>query len=462
MQLLSRSFLLLFLPAALLIYWKILKNQRSRLVFLFLLSLSFYALAGLQFIPLLLALSLLTYWLAKKEQTTLGILLNLAALILFKYWDFGADKINTLSNILDLPILLPLFSLALPLGLSYYVFKHIGYLLDVSKQRYPASDHLLTFLTYSAFFPQITAGPISNFNDTGDQLRSLPKKLASQQSYHALLYLTFGITKKLLIADPLNQFIQQSFYIPGDPHSGFLTAWIFIILTGIHLYFDFSGYTDLVLGIGHLFGITLPENFNSPFLVKSPSDFWERWHISLSLWFRFYVYFPLSRTLLRRFGGKHPHAVQNTANIITMALVGFWHGAGWGFLLWGIYNGLLINIFASLTRKKYRWLNSSLTKMAVMVAISAGMIFFMTTGISNISLALKDMFGVNGLGVLPALTPEITFTLPLALLIIFSGGSDARSFKNRYSPRFAAALGILFAIVILLTGEPSDFTYAQF
>lgn len=462
MHLLSRTFLLLFLPIALLIYWKVLKSQKARLAFLFILSLSFYALAGLQFIPLLLGLSLLTFWLAKKDQTTLGIFLNLTALILFKYWDFGAGKINTLVNILDLPVLLPLFRLALPLGLSYYVFKHIGYLLDVRKKTYAASDHLLSFLTFSTFFPQITAGPISSYNDTGAQLRSLPEKFSPQLSYHALLYLTYGIAKKLLIAESLNQFIQQGIYTPGDPQSGFIAAWAFVLLSGLQLYFDFSGYTDLALGVGHLFGVTLPENFNSPYLATSPFDFWERWHITLSYWFRLYVFFPLSRILIQRLGNKHILIAQSTANIITMALVGFWHGASWGFLLWGIYHGILLSIFAALSRKKYAWLNSPLSQAVSLIAIFGGLFFIFTTGLANVSLTIIDLLGFNGLGMLPALTSKITITLPLALIITFSGNAEAQRYKNRYSPRLATALGIILALLILLTGEPSDFTYAQF
>ena len=291
-MLISILFLLVILPTSLLLYWFVFRTPNLRLWFLCVLSFAFYAVGDPKFLPLLIGLSLATYWLAQKGRPGIGIFLNLLALALFKVAGFGVRSsllpgLNTdtaLGNIL---------AGALPLGISFYVFKHLGYLLDVRAKRYPATSDLLGFVTFSAFFPQITSGPISSFNDTGRQLRNLSGRLSSEQVYSGLLSISMGLAKKLLIADVLARSLNSSLYASPMPGYGWMWAWLSLSIYAMQIYFDFSGYTDLVLGIGVLFGVTLPANFNNPYLATSPNEFWQRWHISLSGWFRLYLFFPI-------------------------------------------------------------------------------------------------------------------------------------------------------------------------
>ena len=196
MQFLSLSFLILFLPLALLLYWKLIKSQRYRVWFLLAASLLFYSMGGIGFLPLLIGLSLTTYWLAQKNKSGWGIGLNLFALGVFKYLGFGTEQLQGLLDSLDLSFALPVLRLALPLGLSYYVFKHIGYLIDVQKGRSEPTNDILIFMTYSTFFPQISAGPISSFQDTGKQLSDLPTSFSSEMGYQGILHIMVGWQKR--------------------------------------------------------------------------------------------------------------------------------------------------------------------------------------------------------------------------------------------------------------------------
>src|SRR5258708_20454826 len=279
MSIASKPFFLLFLPISFGIYWFVLKTGSHKLWFLLAISYLFYALVDIWFLPLLLGLSLLTFWLALRKRFILGIILNLLMLAIFKYGGFGTANASILIQLLQMPFLLPLFKFSLTLGISFYVFKHVGYLLDVRQNRYSATQDFLAFATFSAFFPQIGAGPISGFRDTGSQLRALPASLTPAQLYDGLLYITIGLSKKILIADTLNAALQSQLF-PLPQHTGMVWTWYSVIIFAMQLYFDFSGYTDIALGISALFGIRLPENFNSHYLPTIPVNFWLHCHMS--------------------------------------------------------------------------------------------------------------------------------------------------------------------------------------
>jgi alginate O-acetyltransferase complex protein AlgI len=211
---------------------------------------------------------------------------------------------------------------ALPLGISFYVFKHIGYLLDVRQNSYPASDDLLSFVTFAAFFPQITAGPLSGYQETATQFRTLPGTLSTDRFYSGVVYICVGLFKKLLIADPLAVVLKTALFSQPANGTGVLWAWFTILAYALQLYFDFTSYTDIALGIGIWFGVSLPPNFSDPYLATNPRQFWQRWHMSLSNWFRLYFFSPVSRWLLKRWGSGHSERAQYSANILTMTLIG--------------------------------------------------------------------------------------------------------------------------------------------
>jgi alginate O-acetyltransferase complex protein AlgI len=467
MQITSHAFLLVFLPLVLLGYLKFVKRPRARLLFLLVVSYVFYALAGWKFIFVLFGLSLATYVLALRRWYGAGLALNLIALVLFKYWNFGVENFIGLLRLVSLELGAPLVQLALPLGISFFVFKHIGYLLDVRSGIYEAATDFWLFATFSAYFPQISAGPISSYRDTGAQLAALPKDFSDARAYTALVYISMGLAKKVLIADQLVLFVGPQLQ-DVQTVAGLLPAWHLVIAYTMRLYFDFSGYTDMALGISALFGVALPANFNNPFLARDIGEFWERWHMSLSGWFRQYLYFPLSRWLLMKWGLPAAPSAQFVANIATMTLIGLWHGAGWGFVLWGLYNGILLNLNAWLKRRR-RSLPPVAGWFLLMVAILFGMALFLSPDLSSAVHLLSQMSGLGGLqsgaaGQLLAQDPS-TPVLFAAILLALSGFAEAAAVlhnADRHRVIHAILFGLLAALSLLLLQPNIEFVYAQF
>ncbi len=464
MSLASRSFFLAFLPITFLLYWQVFRRPRQKLWFLCVISYLFYALGSWMFAPLLFGLSLLTFWLARRKRTLPGVAVNLLALFVFKYWDFGAQNINHFASVLGAAPIIPLLQLALPLGISFYIFKHVGYLLDVRQGLYPPTGDFLLFTTFSAFFAQIEAGPISSFQDTGEQLRALPSTLSREAAYQGFVHMSLGCAKKMLIADALNGILQNTLFAQGAPQIGLLSSWFLVIVYALQIYFDFSAYTDIALGVGYVFGITLPPNFNNPYFARNPSDFWQRWHISLSLWFRIYVFSPLSRSLLRR--TRRSEFSQFIANMVTMLLVGLWHGSQWGFVLWGGYHGLLLNIYAGAKRRRLGLNVPLLGHLVMIIAILIGWVFFLSPSLSFATALFAGMAGLHGIGSLnDVLIAFGTYNLMislLALLITVSGITEAANLPQIRHPAILFIFGILMGLCLLSSGTLAPFIYAQF
>jgi len=465
MTLASQAFLLLFLPLGLLIYRAALRKPRQKLWFLLLASLAFYALAGWQFLPLLLGLSFFTFWLARKKRLAWGIALNLLALGVFKYWDFGAANLNALATALHLPALVPLLGLALPLGISFYVFKHIGYLVETRNGRTPATGDFLAFAAYSAFFPQVGAGPISDFRQTASQFDALPSKLDPVRLRDGLLRLSIGLVKKVLVADTLAAAFGTA---SAGTVSGLLPAWTLVVAYAVQLYFDFSGYTDMALGVACLFGVDLPPNFDNPYRAVHIGQFWERWHISLSTWFRYYLFSPLSRTLLRRLGSRRKDSAQALATLATMTLVGLWHGAAWTFVLWGLYHGLLLTINTWLQRRGADRLPPWLQRLGLVVSVLAGWALFLSPDASALANLLGQMAGLGGLGAaaLPdLLRSPVLPALLVGIAVAFSGVAEGADLLRLPAGRrnwVAFAWGLLAALSLLWMGASANFLYMQF
>jgi alginate O-acetyltransferase complex protein AlgI len=465
MTITSYNFWLLFLPILLLIYWLVFRKPRQKLWFLCIASYLFYALADIRFLPILLILSLLTFWIGRwGKYYWIGIVLNLGALLVYKYWDFGIQNIYNLLAALGGPIPLPVLRLALPLGISFYVFKHIGYLVDMRQKLYPPASDFLVFTTFSAFFPQISAGPISSFQQTGEQLASLPTRLSTDFAYQGVLHISIGLAKKLLIADVLSSALQTQLFT-ANANSGMLWGWLSVVIFAIQLYFDFSGYTDIVLGVGYLLGVTLPPNFNNPYLAKNPRDFWQRWHISLSNWFRFYLFTPLSRGLLRRWGLARSRPAQYTANLVTMGLVGFWHGANWGYLLWGLYHGMLLNVTAAGQRARFS-LPALVSRALFLLALLIGWALFLSPDFAFAQNLLGNMAGLHGIGdpqlLLESYPPYILAILLLALSITLSGMAEAASLPPIKNPVYLFCFGVVLVLCLLRIDQAREFLYAQF
>lgn len=468
MQILSTVFLFLLIPISLVVYWIVLRQNRGKLWFLLLFSYLFYFLADSRYILLLFGLSLLNYLVAGRRIYWLGIVINLMALFAFKVWGTSFGPLMTILKLLNIGYDASALELAIPLGLSYYVFKYISYLVDVNKKRYPACQNWVVFFVYGAFFAEISAGPISTFDKISQQLASLPKRLSSEHALNGLLHLSMGIGKKVLLVKSLSVILTINIYKVSGPRSGVLNIWLLTLLQGLYLYLDFSSYSDIALGFGYLFGLRLPANFNSPYLSKNPSQFWQRWHITLSTWFRVYVFSPLSRWLLSRFGSNWRFASQVIANLFTMTLVGLWHGIHIGFVLWGFYHGVLLSLHAWSVQKRFRWVDSWVDQAATLVAVFVGWLLFFATSPSNIFYKLLSLIGLSGLGtitpVLVKIPQNLYIPLLIALPVAFSRYTEASSLVQNpsKSKKLVALAGIVLALSLLLMGEPGDFTYVQF
>ena len=333
----SVQFLFIFLPLSLAVYWLLPKPLRNGALGAF--SLLFFAWAGLKGAVVLLALAALT-WLGgllleklprKKPLLVLLITVHLAVLALFKYAGFAARSVNAL-----VPDLLPVFAPALPLGISFYIFTAIGYLADVANGKVQAARSPFRFFVFLAFFGHGPSGPIVRYDQ---QLPYLDAKAAERQvSLDRFCYgikrLVLGLAKKALIADQLALIYARVTSVPAAtlPAPALVLGYLAYMM---QLYFDFSGYSDMAIGIGSFFGLELPENFDYPYLARSIGEYWRRWHISLSGWFRDYVYIPL--------GGSRCSLAKNCRNlVIVFLLTGLWHGAAWQYVAFGLLHGVLL------------------------------------------------------------------------------------------------------------------------
>lgn len=464
MRIASQEFLLFFLPVTVGAFYLLCNTQQKKRYCLLFASLVFYGLVNLDYIPLIFLLSFITFWTARKNQAVFGILLNLSALLVFKYWNFFAENLNLAVQAVNSSTTLPITEWLLPLGISYFTFKHIGYLLDVKNSLYPPTENFLTFLSFTTYFPQISAGPISSFKDTGAQLAApVPDR---SQFLTGLLYISVGLTKKIFISDALGVFLNSPFNAV-DGFSGMAGGWLIVLVFSLQLYFDFSAYTDLAIGVSLLFGIRLPENFNNPYLAANPVEFWQRWHMSLSRWFQVYLFNPISRFLLKKLGSEKRSLAQYTANLLTMTLVGFWHGAAWNFVLWGFYHGVLLNI--SYWRKNFKNLEKSLIYRGLfLLSLMFGWAFFMAPDSRYLLYMLKQLLYFNGFGIRSTLSKLDNFTfLPAllgALLLIIIGRVEAKNLvpSSRRSFAYTLIWGIFAALSVILLQGNREFLYVQF
>ena len=257
-----------------------------------------------------------------------SVVLNLSLLAFFKYYDFFALNI---SSLLGYELLKPL-GLSLPIGISFYTFQTMSYTIDIYRKQAKAQKSMVAFGTYVTLFPQLIAGPIVRYNDVDDQLVSRTHSV-DEFSYGIQRFI-IGLAKKVLLANSIGQ-LWDTVIASGVSNLSVLGAWLGILAFAFQIYFDFSGYSDMAIGLGKMLGFTFLENFNYPYIAKSITDFWRRWHISLSIWFKEYVYIPL--------GGNRHGMLRTIINIsIVWALTGFWHGASWNFLWWGVYFGFIL------------------------------------------------------------------------------------------------------------------------
>jgi len=411
----SPLFLFLFLPIVLLAHFA--APQAWRNLFLLIASLIFYAWGELLFVWVML-FSIGANWLwglaierSRRRRhwvLTLAVAFNLGLLGIFKYLDFLTENLNLLLDALGVAPL-PLPGLRLPLGISFFTFHALSYLIDVHRGVNVAQRSLPQFALYISFFPQLIAGPIIRYHDVADQLAR--RTVESTLFASGLERFIAGLAKKVLLANPLGEVADTTFAMPTEG-LGALPAWLGLICYAGQIYFDFSGYSDMAIGLARMFGFRFLENFNYPYTARSIQDFWRRWHISLSNWFRDYLYIPL--------GGNRTSARRVYFNLVLVFLLcGLWHGASWNFVVWGLLHGFFMLIeragWGAYLARLPRLLQHLYTLGVVLIA----WVFFRAVDFSSALDFLAALFGRNGAqpSVFVALfNPQIGMTMFVALL----------------------------------------------
>lgn len=458
----SLVFLFVFLPVSLLAYRLVGKKYKNLCLFLF--SILFYAWGEPKYIFLMMgeilfdfaAGRLLARQTDRKKQKIIlavSICFVLGLLCFFKYAALLCGTVNAL-----FPVELPVVSVALPIGISFYTFESVSYLVDIYRGEAPAQTSLLNFGTYLSLFPHLIAGPIVKYSDIEPQLAE--RAVTREDLAYGCRRFCVGLFKKVLLADQLAQIISRLQYYDERTVLG---AWIGALAFTFQIYFDFSGYSDMAIGLGRLFGFRLPENFNLPYLSGSASEFWRRWHMTLGGWFRRYLYFPL--------GGNRCSKLKNVRNLaIVWTLTGLWHGASWNFAFWGAYWGFLIiceKLFLGRLLDRiprfFRWLYAFL-------AAVVGWVFFSNTDLLQAFTALSAMFGFAPAAGRVSLYTAVTGG---ALLLVSALGSSplpaAAAEKLRGSGRagkivWDAGFAALFLVTLsfLVRNSYSPFLYFRF
>ena len=378
----SIPFLYYFLPAALILYAltpRALKNTAILLV-----SLVFYAWGEPRLVVLMAATVMSGYLLAllterfpkqKKLYLALAVVISLGFLVYYKYADFFITNFNSLTG-----LSVPLLRIALPIGISFYTFQILSYNIDVYRGTVPAQRNPVDLGAYIAFFPQLIAGPIVRYSDIAFQLRERRHSMAKTAS--GIRRFVMGLSKKILIANVLGELCD---IFRNSDEKTVLFYWMYAVAFSLHIYFDFSGYSDMAIGLGKLFGFDFIENFNYPYISKSATEFWRRWHMSLGTWFRDYVYIPL--------GGSRVGKVKMFFNIfVVWMLTGFWHGAAWNFIVWGLYFAVLL-VVEKMFLLKYLERSKVLSRIYILFLVMISFIIFNASDMGEAFQYIRGLFG---------------------------------------------------------------------
>ena len=463
----SYSFLFGFLPCVLLGWWGLRAWKPLRLAFLTGSSWFFYAWWDWRYLPVLIGATTVDYvagqWIHGTENEARRRLLlaasmatNIGILAYFKYAGFFFDSLNGIGSALGAEPGLPTLHIVLPIGISFYTFNSMSYTIDIFRRRVKPTRNLLEYTTFVGLFPHLIAGPIVRFTDLADQLKRLTPRLTSETASRGMFFLSCGLVKKLLIADQLNPYVARLY--KHHAHLGLLSGWAAAVGYSLQLYFDFSGYSDMAVGLAWLLGFRFPQNFNSPFKAVNISDFWRRWHMSLSSWFRDYLFIPL--------GGSQRGAKRTLLNLVlTMFLAGLWHGAAWTFVVWGLIHGLFLGSHAVLRRAGWTPTSVTVNRVLTFLLVCAAFVIFRSPSLGVAGDVLSSMVGLHGLGSpaqLHTLLP-LKFALLMAALLLFVNLAP-NTWQIRLKPRVwqGMAAGIAAAIAVMTVSQPHPFIYFQF
>ncbi len=456
-------FLFYFLPCVLLVYFIV--PQKGRNAVLLAASLFFYGWGEPKFLLFMVFSIVQGYVFArligrgrrKKLFLTLSLVLSFALLGYCKYADFFIENFNAVTG-----LSLPLLKIALPIGISFYTFQIASYEIDVYRGDVAAQHNFIDFAAYVAMFPQLIAGPIVRYRDIAPQLKERTHSLETAASGASRF--AVGLGKKVLVANVLAQLVSA---YKASAEQTALYAWLYAIAFTLQIYFDFSGYSDMAIGLGRIFGFTFPENFRYPYIAKSITEFWRRWHMSLGTWFRDYLYIPL--------GGSRCSRIRHIFNILVVWMAtGFWHGAAWNFVFWGLFYAVLLiaeKFFLLPALKKGR----VLPHVYVLLAVTLGFVLFDAASLKDALHQLGTLFGAgtaSGLGT-EALYMLRSYGVVLALAVLGATPLPAMLWKKvQEAKSLAPVLTVVeplctFALLALCTaflvdGSFNPFLYFRF
>lgn len=462
----STIFLCVYLPLVLLGYYICPKKGRN--LFLLIASLVFYAWGEPKYVFLMIFSILVNYIFGRlmdkhrenkkrlKLMLVLSVVIDIGLLSVFKYTDFIITNINAIfGSSFDL------LNIALPIGISFYTFQAMSYTIDVYRNDVRVQKNLIDFGMYITMFPQLIAGPIVRYADVQDQLAE--RSVTTADFSEGVMRFVVGLGKKVLLANQMGAVWSEIYALGGDVSA--LMAWTGAIAYTFQIYFDFSGYSDMAIGLGRMFGFKFPENFRYPYQSVSITDFWRRWHITLSTWFKEYLYIPLG-------GNRRGLARQALNLLIVWSLTGFWHGAGWNFVMWGLYYFVILFIEKLFLLKALDKLPKFFRHVYALLLIIIGWVIFASDDVSVLLPYLGSMFGANGaIGGMDVYTLLTKAVLLIICCIastelpkkLFLSAAGAMNEKAAFTLKSVLTIALLAMSMILLIGDSyNPFLYFRF
>ena len=462
----SIPFLYYFLPGVLILYFIVPKKLKNTVLMLS--SLVFYGWGEPKYVILMIASIVIGYFSGilieafsqkKLSKVFLGVsvAVNLGFLAYFKYADFFIENFNAVTG-----LSISLLRIALPIGISFYTFQILSYTIDVYRKDVPAQKNIINLAAYITMFPQLIAGPIVRYSDIAKQLEE--RTHSFENFSKGMRRFVLGLGKKILIANSLGELCDV---FKASDDKSILFYWFYAIAFGLHVYFDFSGYSDMAIGLGRVFGFRFSENFNYPYISKSATEFWRRWHMSLGTWFRDYVYIPL--------GGNRVSKIRWFFNILVVwFLTGFWHGAAWNFIIWGLFFAVLL-ILEKVVLLKYLNKTKVLSRIYTLVAVGISFVIFNATDMKEAFSYIGGMFGA---GDVPLASTEFFYYLKsfaVTLVIGIIGATPVvkkaveKVFENSKASKFVWILEPIALVVLLMVmtaylvdGSFNPFLYFRF
>lgn len=462
----STIFLCVYLPLVLLGYYICPKKGRN--LFLLIVSLVFYAWGEPKYVFLMIFSILVNYIFGRlmdkhrenkkrlKLMLVLSVVIDIGLLSVFKYTDFIITNVNAIFG-----ANFDLLNIALPIGISFYTFQAMSYTIDVYRNDVRVQKNLIDFGMYITMFPQLIAGPIVRYADVQDQLAD--RSVTTADFSEGIMRFVVGLGKKVLLANQMGAVWSEIYALGGDVSA--LMAWTGAIAYTFQIYFDFSGYSDMAIGLGRMFGFKFPENFRYPYQSVSITDFWRRWHITLSTWFKEYLYIPLG-------GNRRGLARQALNLLIVWSLTGFWHGAGWNFVMWGLYYFVILFIEKLFLLKALDKLPKFFRHVYALLLIIIGWVIFASDDVSVLLPYLGSMFGANGaIGGMDVYTLLTKAVLLIICCIastelpkkLFLSAAGAMNEKAAFTLKSVLMIALLALSMILLIGDSyNPFLYFRF